>query len=58
MDFKRLGYEIHFCADTEIIHLMGGSMGDKNIMMTRNFKLFMERNYNFIHRGIINFLKS
>ena len=56
MDFKRLGYEIHYCADTEIIHLMGGSLGDKNIMMKRNYNLFLQKNYNFIHRGIIQFL--
>ena len=56
MDFKKLGYKIHYCADTEVIHLMGGSSGNKIELMKENNKIFLQRNYNFIHRSIINFL--
>jgi len=45
MDIGKLGYEIHFFAETEIIHLMGGSSGKKNTMMEENGRLFLEKNY-------------
>ncbi len=46
MDIKKLGYEIHFCADAEVVHLMEGSSGKKNEMMYKNGLLFLEKNYN------------
>lgn len=45
MDFHKLGYEVHFFAGAEIIHLMGGSAGKKNEMMEKNKELFLRRNY-------------
>ena len=45
MDFNRLGYEIHFFAGAEIVHLMGGSSGKKNEMMLQNGNLFLKKNY-------------
>jgi GT2 family glycosyltransferase len=56
LDFRKLGYQIHYCADTEVIHLMGGSSANKNEMMNKNSKLFLQRNYNYIHRKIFQFL--
>jgi len=45
MDISALGYEIHFFADTAVIHLMGGSSAKKNEMMQQNGELFLARNY-------------
>lgn len=45
MDIQKLGYEIHFFADSEVIHLMGGSSGKKNAMMIENGNLFLRKNY-------------
>jgi GT2 family glycosyltransferase len=45
MDFRRLGYEIHYCPQVAVIHLMGGSSADKLTIMKKNNKLFLERNY-------------
>jgi GT2 family glycosyltransferase len=45
MDIKKLGYRIHFCADAEIIHLMGASNGKKDTLMQQNGSMFMQRNY-------------
>jgi GT2 family glycosyltransferase len=45
MDIKKLGYRIHFCADAEIIHLMGASNGKKDTLMQQNGLMFMQRNY-------------
>lgn len=45
MDISKLGYEIHFCADAEVVHVMGGSSGNKNKMMEDNGVLFMKRNF-------------
>lgn len=45
MDIKNVGYEIHFFADTEVAHLMGGSSGKKNALMEESGDLFLCRNY-------------
>ena len=45
MDIRKLGYEIHFFAGAEVVHLMGGSSGKKNEMMLQNGELFLQRNY-------------
>jgi len=45
MDIRKLGYDIHFFAGAEIVHLMGGSSGAKNEMMLKNEALFLQRNY-------------
>lgn len=58
LDFKRLGYEVHFCAETEVIHLMGGSSGARKILMERNNELFLKKNYSIIQRLFINVLNK
>ncbi len=58
LDFRNLGYQIHFCAVTEVIHLMGGSAGYKNEMMKKNHQQFLQKNYNPLHRGIIQILSK
>jgi GT2 family glycosyltransferase len=45
MDIRNLGYEIHFCADAEVVHLMGGSSGAKKDLMKQNELLFLQKNY-------------
>ncbi len=45
MDIGQLGYEIHFFADSEVVHLMGGSSGQKNGMMEENGNIFLCKNY-------------
>ena len=45
MDIRKQGYEIHFFAGAEVVHLMGGSSGKKNEMMLQNGELFLQRNY-------------
>lgn len=45
MDIKRLGYEICFVADAEVVHLMGGSSARKSELMQQNGAIFMQRNY-------------
>lgn len=56
MDIRKVGYEIHFYKDAEVIHLMGGSSGEKNELMLKNNELFLKRNYSFIHYKIIKLL--
>jgi len=58
MDITRIGYEVHFCAQTEIIHLMGASSGngDKDRFMEKNYLIFLERNYVPLHKFIIKLL--
>lgn len=57
MDFNRLGYEIHFFAGAEIIHLMGGSSGEKSTMMIQNGELFLTKNYKKWEISLINKLQ-
>ena len=55
-DFRKLGYEIHYCAESEVIHYSGGSSGNRHEMMKHNNRLFLEHNYSPLHRMFINFL--
>ena len=57
-DIKKLGYEIHFFAGTEVIHLLGGSSGAKNNLMEQNGRLFLKRNYSLLHRYLIKQLSK
>jgi len=57
-DIKNIGYEVHFCAETEVIHLMGGSSGPKQSLLEINYKLFLERHYPPIHLFLINILNK
>jgi GT2 family glycosyltransferase len=45
MDIHRLGYEIYFVANAEVVHIMGGSSANKGDLMKQNGALFLERNY-------------
>lgn len=45
MDISKLGYEIHFCADAEVVHLLGASSANKNEMMHKNGELFLSKNF-------------
>ena len=55
-DFRTLGYEIHYCSETQVLHYSGGSSGNRHEMMKQNNRLFLENNYSPIHRMFINFL--
>ncbi|TGD82985.1 glycosyltransferase family 2 protein [Hymenobacter wooponensis] len=57
-DIKKLGYEIHFFADAEVVHLMGGSSGAKNEMMLKNEQIFMKSNYGYLHRVMIRLVNK
>ncbi|RYY21785.1 MAG: glycosyltransferase family 2 protein [Chitinophagaceae bacterium] len=45
MDIRNLGYEIHYCAEAEVVHIMGGSSANKNALMLKNEQVFMNKNY-------------
>ncbi|MDI9320101.1 MAG: glycosyltransferase family 2 protein [Phycisphaerales bacterium] len=45
MDIKKLGYEVHFCAEATVVHLLGGSSAAKKELMEKNGALFLSKNY-------------
>lgn len=55
-DIKHLGYEIHLCADAEIVHFMGGSSANKEILMKENIVKFKRRNFSKPHRIALSFI--
>ncbi len=57
MDIRRLGYEIHFCSDAEVVHIGGGSSSDKQRYMRENHEVFLKRNYGSVHRFFIKLLE-
>lgn len=57
-DINKLGYEIHYCAEAEVIHHMGASSGKKESWMKENNKIFLRRNYSFLHRKAIRFVQQ
>lgn len=52
-DFVQLGYKNYYLATTKIVHKMGGSAGNKNMLMEKNEKKFMQKNFSKLHRWII-----
>lgn len=58
LDIHRLGYEVHFCADTEVVHIMEGSGGKKSKMMIENGELFLKRNFSPLKVFLIKKLRS
>ncbi len=57
MDIRKLGYEIHFCSDAEVVHIGGGSSSDKQRYMRENHEVFLRRNYGSVHRFFIKTLE-
>ncbi len=53
LDFKKLGYRIYYTPLAKVIHLMGGSLADKNTLRTKNFELFIENNYTFFKAWLL-----
>jgi GT2 family glycosyltransferase len=45
LDIRRLGYRVHFCADAEVVHLMGGSSANKEHLMAINREKFLKKNF-------------
>ncbi|RYD57381.1 MAG: glycosyltransferase family 2 protein [Sphingobacteriales bacterium] len=58
LDIHRLGYEVHFCADTEVVHIMEGSGGKKSKMMIENGDLFLKKNFSPLKVVLIKKLRS
>lgn len=57
-DIRKLGYKIYLFADAEVVHLMGGSSGNKNSMNNKNRIEFLNNNYNKYISKIIVVLES
>jgi hypothetical protein len=57
LDIKNLGYKIHFCAETEVVHIMGGSSGSKTKLMEQYEPMFLERNFTKTEIWLIRKLK-
>lgn len=57
-DIQKLDYKVHFCADAEVVHLMGGSNAKKQEMMRQNNKIFRKKNYNNVYSWILNQLEN
>jgi GT2 family glycosyltransferase len=58
LDIHRLGYEVHFCAETEVVHIMEGSGGKKSKMMIENGELFLKKNFSPLKVKAIKILRS
>jgi GT2 family glycosyltransferase len=58
MDIKKMGYEIHYIPNGEVIHYMGASGGAKKPLMIQNHAFFMKENFNLIHRLAINIFEK
>jgi GT2 family glycosyltransferase len=57
-DFKKKGYQIHFCHEAKVIHYLGSSKGNAKEMINKNLTAFLLKNYSKIHMHTINFLNS
>lgn len=45
LDIKRLGYKVHYCAETSVTHIMGGSSANKSELMVESENLFFKKNF-------------
>lgn len=57
LDISKLGYEIHFCSEAEVVHLMGGSAGKKSKLMIENEAVFMRHNFTPVKAALIRKLQ-
>lgn len=57
-EIKKMGYKISYIPDSSIIHLMGGSGGDKPQLMSANEKKFMTMYYTSLERRLIHLLEK
>lgn len=57
-DIRKLGYEIHYCADTTVVHLMGGSSANKKDLMHNSGEEFFLKNYHPISKWGIKKLQT
>ncbi|QJX47560.1 glycosyltransferase family 2 protein [Hymenobacter taeanensis] len=57
-DIKKLGYKIYLYAEAEVVHIMGGSSGNKTAMNNGNRIIFLNKNYSAIERMIITALEK
>lgn len=48
MDFKNRGFLNYFFAETSVVHLMGGSSGNKNKLNEESYDRFLRANYSLI----------
>lgn len=58
MDIKKLGLDIHFCAEAEVVHIMGGSSASKTKLMEQYEPVFLNRNYSKWHVALIYKLRK
>jgi GT2 family glycosyltransferase len=57
-DFRKKGWKVWYLASTEAIHYMGGSSGNKHLLMKMSSSLFMQKNYCHTRQIIISFLDA
>jgi GT2 family glycosyltransferase len=57
-DISKLGYEVHFCSEAEVVHIMGGSNANKSAMMNSNLKKFKKENYSFFYSVVLTLFEK
>jgi GT2 family glycosyltransferase len=53
-DFQKIGMKVAYVSDTTVIHFGGGSMGNFNDLIMKNYKIFLDKNYGYIQKRLIN----
>ncbi len=56
LDFKKIGYQIYYSPLAKVVHLMRGSSADTKVLNTKNFELFLGKNYNRIHAWLLKWI--
>lgn len=52
-EFRALGFEIAYLPQIEITHVMGGSSGNKNDMLNKNYNTFLYKYYTGLNRYLL-----
>jgi GT2 family glycosyltransferase len=55
-DFSKRGWEIWFLGNVEALHHMGGSAGNKSLLMKEGIEHFYRKNYRWHQRSCIRFV--
>lgn len=58
LDFKRIGLNNYYFAETSVIHKMGGSAAEKSELLKKNEALFQRKNFNPIKRSALRILNK
>ena len=58
LDMRKIGKEVRYIPNGEVIHYMGASKGAKKPLMIKNHEILMHSNFSYFHRKLIDIAEN